>query len=274
MFQTAPDAGAGDDGEIVPDNSARNDDQGRGSNDIQQSSNSDNEDEKNDRTTNVRGDNQLPSSVVYPAIQPPLETDPPSTIRGREEAGEGGSRLTKAPPSAAVVRVGVWDTATVPSNSHNPLVNSGRGNHFNIDLSGHDGNTAATSNYTREKRHPQPPRETSSPGKYGGDDNEVLSSGDPETPYKYQSLLENSEASELGGGSASPTSSSCYPRLVDRNGCSGGYLEGDGLQEDTTGTRVIKMGTPFPGTPRTDGLDGSLANAAERSLSMEDTELG
>lgn len=278
----APSAAAAEDnGENVPGNTEGSGDQCGRTNGVKKRSNSSNGDEKDDGIRSNRGGNQ-PRSFVYPGVPSPVETGEPPTIQDGEKAGEETRHLTKGPPPA-VVRVGVWDTATATLTSNISPVSSSLSNQF-INLSGYDGNTFVNSTASQEQRQPQPQRKTSSSSQPV--DGEVLSSGDPGTPFKYEGLLEKSEksvlpvaagaAAAIGGDVASTRSSSCYPKLVDRNAFSGGYPDGDaggnGLrEEDATGGDMAKTSAPPSGTPRTDGLvDASLASAAEHSLSMED----
>lgn len=283
MCRVAPTAAAvtaEDDGESAPGNTEGSGHQCRRTHRVQQSSTSNYGDEQDNGAGSNRGESQL-QSFVYPAV-PPSSSEPgiPPTIQDGEEAG-GGRRPLPAGSPAAVVRLGVWDTATVtPSNSNNCPVSSSQSNHSNINLPGYNESMAFNSAAKQNQLQPQPRREIGSFSRHGY--GEVFGSGGPTTPSKYESLLEKPETSGLpaaaaaaeaiGGGNAS--SSSFYPKLVDRNGlsvgCPGGGGGGNGLQEDGTGENMGKTSAPLPGAPRTDGLDGSLAEAAERSLSMED----
>lgn len=264
----------------MPGNTDASGDRGPGATGVQEISIRNNGEEQDDGTKSYRGENQL-RSFVYPAVPSSLETSTPPIIQ-KGEAGEGGRHLTEGPPPS-VVRVGVWDTATATSNSNSTLVGSSQSNHFNINLSGSDGHTIVVdSTAVQKQRQPQPSRREISSSSASHDDGEVLSSRNPVTPSKYESLLEKpadlpaeaaAAAAAISGGSASTTSSTFYPQLVDRNGFPGGFLDvgggGNGLRENGTGGNV---GKAF-GTSGTEELDRSLADAAERSLTVEDKGL-
>ena len=230
-------------------------------------------------------------SFVYPAVPPSPETGIPPTVHGREEEKEEGPRHYPpegTPPTA--VRVGVWDTATVTSSNYLP-VSSSQSNHFNMGhVSGYYGANTVNPTAAQKQWQPQTQRESGSHDGHGDGDGEFSSGVVPVKLSKYDILLEKSEkpafppgvaaagvaAQAIGGGSASD--GSFYPKLVDRNGASGGgYPDvgggGNGLQEDGAWGDTGKTSAPRNGTPRADALDGSLARAAERSLSVEDDGL-
>eukprot|EP00752_Nemacystus_decipiens_P003281 g3037.t1 len=211
-------------------------------------------------------------SFVNRTVPSPSETGVPPTTGDWAEPGEGPRPYPEGTPPPAV-RVGVWDTAAVASSDYSP-VSSSQSNHFNIKLSGSHSTAAVTRTAAQKQRQSQPA--SGGYGRYGhGDD---FSSRVPVTPSKYDILLEKPEAAVAaqasGGGSTS--GGGFYPKLLDRSGFSGGYPYGDGdgggggagsgLQEDCTGGNVGKTGDQPNGTPRTNGLDGSLARAAERGL--------
>lgn len=264
-------------------------DQGRGADGVQERSGNatNNGDEIGDGTEGSRGESQ-PRSFVYPAVPPPFESGTaPVRQDWEEEAGDRGRHLPEAPPPAAAVRVRVWDTATAtPSNSDNPSVGTSiQSNHFNMALSGYAGSTTVNSTAAAQNQgQPPPQRETGSPSSPSrhGDGGQELSSGDPPaTPSKYESLLEKPETSGfptaaagvISGGGGAP-GDGLYPKLVNRNGLSGRFSDGggggNGLQGEGTVVKVGETSAQRSGTTSTDWLDGALANAAEKSVSLED----
>ena len=180
----------------------------------------------------------------------------------------------------AGVRLGVWDTATAVSSPNNPLATStGPSNRFNMPLPGDgDGINATPDSAAEQHRQPRRhlhagnPRVTTTTAKKesvsstseGGDGEGC----DPEKPYAYESLLENS-ATRLSPVSSTATTKSLYPKLVDRNGSAGGSLGGGsvGGSENRCFDGVERTSKTAATSGRA-GADGLLAAAAERSLSV------
>eukprot|EP00903_Cladosiphon_okamuranus_P015042 g13917.t1 len=260
--------------------------------------------ENGDGAESSRGESPR-RSFVYPAVPRPFESGTtPSKRGGQEEAREGGHHVPEAPPLAAAVRVGVWDTATAtPSNSDNPSDGSGGGsssssgsgsgsgsqsNHFNMSLSGYARSTTANPTATAQnQRMPQQSRrETGSPSRHCNGGQEFRSGDPPATPSAHDSLLEKpgtpgfptAAAGAIGGGDDGAPGGGLYPKLVDRNrdGISGGFSDDsggeNGVQGEGEAANVGKTSDLRPGTTTTstDEWDGALANGVEKLLSLGD----
>ncbi len=201
-------------------------------------------------------------------------TMPEEIVEGEKEA-----RLRTKGPQPAGIRVGVWDTATAALGPQNPLIAAtGPGNRVSnhLPINGGDNNATRDSAADRQRQLQEHPPEgkrsismkrISSTG-MSGDGEAAGPGGDAGKPYAYENLLEEPETRFLAASSTA-TARSCYPKVVDRNGLTYSDLGGRPAGVDSDGRHDGEGSVnTTSGTTGPEEADGSLAAAAEESLSL------